>query len=62
MLACGMMLLFVGSVVVGIPFCVSAQVWQAETVNTNIVAVVDCSTSMQSSDNDWKIRNRWICW
>ncbi len=55
MLACGMMLLFVSSVVVGIPFCVSAQVWQAETVNTNIVAVVDCSTSMQSSDNDWKI-------
>lgn len=31
------------------------QTWEAESTSTNIVAVVDCSTSMQSSDSDWKI-------
>ena len=38
-----------------IPFNAYAQTWEAESTSTNIVAVVDCSTSMQSSDSDWKI-------
>lgn len=60
--ACGLVLLLTGWTMLCIPFNAYAQTWEAESTSTNIVAVVDCSTSMQSSDSDWKIRNRWICW
>lgn len=50
-----LVLLLMGWMTLSIPLKAKAQNWQTETVNTNIVAVVDCSTSMQSSDNNWKI-------
>ena len=53
--ACGLVLLLTGWTMLCIPFNAYAQTWEAESTSTNIVAVVDCSTSMQSSDSDWKI-------
>lgn len=55
LLAYGLVLLLTGWTVMCIPFNAYAQTWNAESTSTNIVAVVDCSTSMQSSDSDWKI-------
>lgn len=50
---CGLMVLLTGWIVMCIPVGVYAQTWEEESTSTNIVAIVDCSTSMQSSDSDW---------
>jgi len=55
--ACGLMVLLTGWIVMCIPVGVYAQTWEEESTSTNIVAIVDCSTSMQSSDSDWKMLN-----
>jgi len=50
--------LFILVVISAVVCVVSAQAatgWRTQEQKTNIVAVVDCSSSMQSSDSDWKV-------
>lgn len=60
--ACGLMVLLTGWIVMCIPVGVYAQTWEEESTSTNIVAIVDCSTSMRAATATGKSRNHWTCW